>query len=210
MDDQHDIFTLFVLVRVSVIEALVLAHSCFNSYAPELVPIYYSPIKHGTDVLFLKYIGLQAENTCSCTNPFMWNGGCEHSLCARVPRAWHGLCQIRYESIPRGLSFLKIIKCGVYDHCKMRTSRRNDSCHQTSCSAFNRRHFNIQILWVKYLHTGSIEDLRRLPKRRVTTPLQDIQIVNDRLQDRFTVTATTARNTVGRHSRAIHPQCAIV
>ena len=36
-----------VLVRVRVIKAVVLAHSCFNSYAPELVPIFYSAIKHG-------------------------------------------------------------------------------------------------------------------------------------------------------------------
>ena len=203
-------FTLFVLVRVSVIKALVLAHSCFNSYAPEHVPIYYFPIKHGYRCFISEIYRFTDRKHVLMYNQSMWNGGCEHSICARVPRAWHGLCQIRYESNPRGLSFLKIIKCGVDHHCRMRTSRRNDSCHQTSCSAFNRRHFNIQSLWVKYLHTGSIEDLRRLPKRRVTTPLQDIQIGNDRLQDRFTVTVTTAHNTVGRHIRAIHPQCAIV
>ena len=52
---------------------------------------------------------------------------------------------------------------------------------------FNRRHFSIQSLWAKYVHTGSVEDLIRLPKRRVIIPLQDIQIVNDHLQDRFTV-----------------------
>ena len=55
---------------------------------------------------------------------------------------------------------------------------------------------SIQSLWAQYVHTGSVEDLRRLRKRRVTTPLQDIQIVNDHLQDRFTVTSTMARNTV--------------
>jgi len=36
-----------VLVRKRVIKALVLAQSCFNSCAPELVPIFYSAIKHG-------------------------------------------------------------------------------------------------------------------------------------------------------------------
>ena len=35
-----------VLVRVLVIKTLMLAHSCFTSYAPELVPIFYSAIKH--------------------------------------------------------------------------------------------------------------------------------------------------------------------
>ena len=68
---------------------------------------------------------------------------------------------------------------------------------------FNRRHISIQSLWAKYVHTGSVGDLIRIPKRRVTNPLQDIQIVNDHLQDRFTVASTTTRNTVGR---AIHPQ----
>ena len=71
---------------------------------------------------------------------------------------------------------------------------------------FNRRHFSIETLWAKFVQTGSVADLPRRPKRRVTTPLQDIQIINDHLQDRFTTAATTARNTVGRHNRAIHPQ----
>ena len=71
---------------------------------------------------------------------------------------------------------------------------------------FNRRHFSIQSLWAKYVHTGSVEDLIRLPKRRVIIPLQDIQIVNDYLQDRFTEALTTTRNTVGRQNSAIHSQ----
>ena len=36
-----------VLVRVRVIKTLVVAHSCFNSYTPELIPLFYSAIKHG-------------------------------------------------------------------------------------------------------------------------------------------------------------------
>ena len=36
-----------------IIKALMLAHSCFNSHAPELVPIFYSAIKHGTVFYFL-------------------------------------------------------------------------------------------------------------------------------------------------------------
>jgi len=32
---------------VREIKPLVLAHLCFNSYAPELVPIFYSAIKPG-------------------------------------------------------------------------------------------------------------------------------------------------------------------
>jgi len=34
-------------VWVHVIKALVLVHSCFTSYVPEPVPIFYSAIKHG-------------------------------------------------------------------------------------------------------------------------------------------------------------------
>ena len=34
------------------------------------------------------------------------------------------------------------------------------------------------------------------PQKRVTTPLQYIHIVNDHLQDRLTMSSTTARNTV--------------
>ena len=83
----------------------------------------------------------------------------------------------------------------------MRTSRRNDSCrhfHQTGCSAFQQVTFQYSESQceIRTHHTGSVEDLRRLPKRRVTTSLQDIQIVNDHLQDRFTVASTTARNAV--------------
>ena len=47
-----------------------------------------------------------------------------------------------------------------------------------------------------YVHNGNVEDLGRLPKRRVTTSLQDIQIVNNHFQDRCTVASTMARNTV--------------
>ena len=36
---------------------------------------------------------------------------------------------------------------------------------------FKRRQFSIQSLWAKYLHNGNVEDLGRLPNRRVTTPL---------------------------------------
>ena len=43
----YRIIKICVLVRVRVIKALVIAHSCFNSYAHELVPIFYSAIKHG-------------------------------------------------------------------------------------------------------------------------------------------------------------------
>jgi len=32
---------------VRVIKTLVVAHSYFNSHAPELIPIFYSAIKHG-------------------------------------------------------------------------------------------------------------------------------------------------------------------
>ena len=61
---------------------------------------------------------------------------------------------------------------------------------------FNRRHSSIQSLWAKYVTPEVSKTSGDSTKRRVTTPLQYIPIVNDHLQDRFTMSSTTARNTV--------------
>lgn len=70
----------------------------------------------------------------------------------------------------------------------------------------NRRLFAIQCLWRKYQMTGSVADLPKRPKRRVTTYRQDRHIIVSHLRDRFLPAATTARQTPGTHGRPVTPQ----
>jgi len=49
---------LWVLILVHVIKSLVLAHSCFNLYAPELVPIFYYRDKTRVHMFSFLYINL--------------------------------------------------------------------------------------------------------------------------------------------------------
>lgn len=71
---------------------------------------------------------------------------------------------------------------------------------------FNRRMFTIQSLWGKFTATGSVNDRRRHPKRRVTTRRQDRYITVSHLRDRFTSSTGTARQIMGSHGRNIAPQ----
>ena len=64
----------------------------------------------------------------------------------------------------------------------------------------------IQQLWTKYRRTGSVNDIQRRPRSRVTTPQQDRQIYLTHLRDRFLPAARTARVTFGIHNRPIHQQ----
>ena len=64
---------------------------------------------------------------------------------------------------------------------------------------FNRDHKTISRLVRKFQRTGSVEDLPRTPKRRVTTCQQDRYIGLTHLRDRNLTAHTTARNTIGRH-----------
>ena len=131
-----------------------------------------------------KYIGLQNENTCSCTKPSMRIGGCTTwnlSSSKEMYSSW-----IVFSKRTRNMAMMSIgERAQVIGMIHAGTSIRQVA------RLFNRRHFSSQNLWAKYVHTGSVEDLRRLPKRRVTTPLQD----NHHLQDRFTMSSTPARNT---------------
>ena len=55
----------------------------------------------------------------------------------------------------------------------------------------------------KYQRTGRVEDERRHPRGRVTTQIQDGQIVADHLRDRFKTATFTSRTTLGTHGRPI-------
>ena len=47
------------------------------------------------------------------------------------------------------------------------TKNRMNCVYQLNIALyFNRRHSSIQSLWAKYVNTGSVEDLRRLPKKK--------------------------------------------
>lgn len=71
---------------------------------------------------------------------------------------------------------------------------------------FNRQHSTIQQLWAKFRRTGSVADIRRRPKGRITTRRQDRYIIVSHLRDRFTPATRTARVTIGTHNRHIHAQ----
>jgi len=55
----------------------------------------------------------------------------------------------------------------------------------------------------KYAATGSVRDLHRAPKRRVTTPVQDVFIRLNHLRDRKRTAVRTSREVVGTHGRRI-------
>ena len=55
----------------------------------------------------------------------------------------------------------------------------------------------------KYQRTGHVEDERRHPRGRVTTQIQNGQIVADHLRDRFKTATLTSRTTLGTHGRPI-------
>ena len=100
-------------------------------------------------------------------------------------------------------NLVEMFSSGNYEHCKCAKAvgmiQAGTSIRQVA------RHFSIQSLCAKYVHTESVEDLRQLPKRRLTTPLQDIQIVNVHLHDLFTVAATTARTYYSGQTQPSNP-----
>jgi len=71
---------------------------------------------------------------------------------------------------------------------------------------FHRHHSTIQQLIDKYRRTGSVMNIRRRPRRRVTSRKQDRRIVVFHLRNRFHTAAATARVNVGNHNRAISSQ----
>lgn len=71
-------------------------------------------------------------------------------------------------------------------------------------AAFNRCYNTVRALWVKFQHTGSVQDLPRRPRQRVTTHRQDRYIILTHLRDRFRTATETARAVIGRHNRQIH------
>lgn len=58
----------------------------------------------------------------------------------------------------------------------------------------------------KFQRTGRVDDEPRQPRGRVTTPVQDAQIVADHLQNRFKTATCTARTTNGTHVRTVSRQ----
>ena len=71
---------------------------------------------------------------------------------------------------------------------------------------FNRDHKIISRLFWKFQRTGSVEDLPRTPKRRVTTRQPDWYIRLTHLRDRNLTARTSARTTIGRHGRLLSDQ----
>lgn len=72
--------------------------------------------------------------------------------------------------------------------------------------AFNRSASTVHALLVKYRQTGSVEDLPRRPRSRITTPVQDRYITLTHLRNRRLNAAETARGTIGTHGRHISGQ----
>jgi len=64
---------------------------------------------------------------------------------------------------------------------------------------------SIKRLARKYRQTGSVRDLQRQPRPRVTTPAQDRHIRVLHLRNRFRPATETAGTTVGNHGRPISP-----
>ena len=73
----------------------------------------------------------------------------------------------------------------------------------------NRHHKSVQQLWRKFQVTGSVADIARRPKRRVTTVRQDRHIRLSHCRRRFTTATSTAHTTVGHHGRHVSPQTVI-
>ena len=71
---------------------------------------------------------------------------------------------------------------------------------------FNRDHKTISRLVRKFQITGSVDDLQRTPKRRVTTRQPDPYIRLTHLRDRNLTACTTARNRIRRHGRLLSDQ----
>ena len=67
-------------------------------------------------------------------------------------------------------------------------------------------HVAIAKLNRKFIATGSVADVRRRPKRRVTTAHQDRHIRLSHLRDRELTASTTSSRTVGAHGRHISDQ----
>ena len=71
---------------------------------------------------------------------------------------------------------------------------------------FSRDYNTISRLVRKFQRTGSVDDLPRTPKFRVTTHLQDRYIRLTHLRDRNLSARTTARTTIGRYGRLLSDQ----
>lgn len=68
---------------------------------------------------------------------------------------------------------------------------------------FGRDVKTITNLLSKFRRTGSVNDLPRRPRARVTTPRQDRVIRRSHVANRFLSATETARNTLGAHNRQI-------
>ena len=71
---------------------------------------------------------------------------------------------------------------------------------------FNRSLSTIHSLYRKYNATGSVDDLRRSPRGRVTTRQQDRYMFLSHLRNRDLTARDTARRTMGLHNRAASDQ----
>ncbi|XP_060551452.1 uncharacterized protein LOC132713030 [Ruditapes philippinarum] len=74
---------------------------------------------------------------------------------------------------------------------------------------FGRNVSVIARLLLKYQRTGRVEDERRQPRGRVTTPVQDAQTIASHFQNRFKTAESTALTTVGTHGRHISSKTVI-
>ena len=71
---------------------------------------------------------------------------------------------------------------------------------------FNRSLSTIHSLYRKYNATGSVDDLRRSPRGRVTTRQQDRHMFLSHLRNRDLTATDTAKRTMGLHNRAVSDQ----
>ena len=71
---------------------------------------------------------------------------------------------------------------------------------------FNRDQRTILRLVRKFQKTGSVDDLPRTPKRRVTTREQDQYVRLTHPRDRNLSARNTARTTIGKHGRLLSDQ----
>ena len=73
----------------------------------------------------------------------------------------------------------------------------------------NLSHSTISRLWQKFQQTGSVENLPRRSRGRVTSRVQDNIIRTTHLRNRRQQATTTAAVTIGTHDRPISPQTVI-
>ena len=99
----------------------------------------YDFLKYFIEIMLSYQTRLTKRNKVSVYKLSMWNGWCEHSLCARAPRARQGSCRVWQKSNPRRLSSMKKhIKCCENKHNRTRSLKRVHA-HEHSCN-HSRKH----------------------------------------------------------------------